>query len=353
MVLIACAIWLAPYFDEPVKALAWGVFIGGIAQLLFQVPALIKLGLLPHFRLKRGHKGVKKIMKLMVPALFGSSIAQVNLLINTAVASLLGTGFITWLYYSDRFVELPLALVGVAIGVVILPKLAGNHANKEQKAFSATLGWAARLSLVAALPAMVGLMLLAIPIIATVIDNGVNGWHDVEMSSMSLITYAFGLPAFIFVKVLVPGFYSRQDTKTPVKIGIIAIFANMLLSLCIVYPWYKLGYAAPHAGLALATALAGYVNAGLLIYTLKKQNIYQSQAGNIKHLVQISMATIIMGLGIWWLTPADSWWQQAEIWHKISMLFGLIGGAVIIYFIALLAVGIKPKRLLNDGEKMV
>jgi putative peptidoglycan lipid II flippase len=276
-------------------------------------------------------------------------VAQVNLLINTAIASLLGTGSITWLYYSDRFVELPLALIGVAIGVVILPKLSGNHANQEQKAFSATLGWAARLSLLAALPSMLGLMLLATPIIATVIDNGVNGWHDVEMSSRSLMTYAFGLPAFILVKVLVPGFYSRQNTKTPVKIGIIAVFANILLSLCIVYPWYQLGYIAPHAGLALATALAGYINAGLLIYTLKKQNIYQSQGGNIKHLTQVIIATIIMGVAIWWLIPADSWWQQASIWKKISMLFALIGGAIIIYVIALLGVGIQPKRLLNDG----
>jgi putative peptidoglycan lipid II flippase len=194
-------------------------------------------------------------------------------------------------------------------------------------------------------------MLLATPIIATVMDNGVNGWHDVEMSSMSLMTYAFGLPAFILVKVLVPGFYSRQDTKTPVKIGIIAVFTNMFFSLCIVYPWYTLGYPAPHAGLALSTALAGYVNAGLLIYMLKKKNIYQSQVGNIKYFVRIVIATLVMGIGIWWLTPADSWWQQAGIWQKITMLLELIGGSMILYVIALLAVGVKPKRLLQDGEK--
>jgi putative peptidoglycan lipid II flippase len=184
-----------------------------------------------------------------------------------------------------------------------------------------------------------------------VINNGVNGWHDVEMSSMSLITYAFGLPAFIMVKVLVPAFYSRQDTKTPVKIGIIAIFSNMLFNLLIVLPWYQLGYAAPHAGLALATALAGYVNAGLLIYTLKKQNIYQAQAGNIRHLIQVIIATILMGVSIWWLIPADSWWQQAGVWRKVSMLFGLIGGAAVIYVIALFVVGIKPTRIFQDGEQ--
>ena len=348
--LIICAIWVAPHFEEPVEALAWGVFIGGLAQLAFQIPALMKLGLFPRFRLKRGYEGVNRIMKLMVPALFGSSVAQLNLLINTAIASLLGTGFITWLYYSDRFVELPLALIGVAIGVVILPKLAGNHAKKEDREFSATLGWAARLSLLAAMPAMVGLMLLATPILATVIDNGVNGWKDVQMSSMSLITYAFGLPAFILVKVLVPGFYSRQDTKTPVKIGIIAIFSNMLLNLLIVYPWYTMGYAAPHAGLALATALAGYVNAGLLMYSLKKQGIYQSQAGNIKHLLQVFGATVIMGVAVYWLTPADIWWQDHGVLDKVLMLLGLIVMSVLIYFVALLLVGVKPKQLLKDGE---
>jgi len=351
VVLIIAAIWFAPYFEEPVEALAWGVFGGGIAQLLFQIPALMKLGLFPRFRLKRGYEGVSRIMKLMVPALFGSSVAQINLLINTAIASLLGTGFITWLYYSDRFVELPLALIGVAIGVVILPKLAGNHANKEKKAFSATLGWAARLSLLAAVPAMVGLILLATPILATVIDNGVNGWHDVQMASWSLMTYALGLPAFILVKVLVPGFYSRQDTKTPVKIGIIAIFTNMLLNLLIVLPWYKMGYAAPHAGLALATALAGYVNAGLLMLALKKQNIYQSQKGNVKHILQVLLASAIMGAAIWWLTPEDSWWQQHGVMQKISMLLGLIVSSVVLYFAALLIVGVKPKRLLMDGDK--
>ena len=348
--LIIFAIWFAPYFDEPVEALAWGVFVGGIAQLLFQIPALMKLGLFPRLRLKRKAEGVNRIIKLMVPALFGSSVAQLNLLINTAIASMLGTGFITWLYYSDRFVELPLALIGVAIGVVILPKLAGNHAKKESNAFSMTLGWAARLSLLVAIPAMVGLILLATPILATIIDNGVNGWHDVEMASMSLMTYALGLPAFILVKVLVPGFYSRQDTKTPVKIGIIAIFSNMLFNLLIVLPWYKMGYVAPHAGLALATALAGYVNAGLLMIALKKQNIYQSQKGNVKHIVQILVATIMMSLSIWWLTPADTWWQEHGVIQKILMLLSLIISSIIVYFVALLLAGVKPKRLLRDGE---
>ena len=348
--LIICAVWLAPYFEEPVEALAWGVFVGGLAQLAFQIPALVKLGLFPRFRVKRGYDGVNRIMKLMVPALFGSSVAQLNLLINTAIASLLGTGFITWLYYSDRFVELPLALIGVAIAVVILPKLSGNHAKKEDQEFSATLGWAARLSLLAAIPAMVGLMLLATPILATVIDNGVNGWRDVQMSSMSLMTYAFGLPAFILVKVLVPGFYSRQDTKTPVKIGIMAIFFNMLLNLLIVYPWYTMGYDAPHAGLALSTALAGYINAGLLLYALKKQGIYQWQTGNLKHLLQVLVATFIMGVSIWWLIPADTWWQGEGVLQKVMMLLGLIVMSVLVYIVALLLVGVKPKQLLKDGE---
>ena len=304
IVLISAAIWGAPFFAEPVKALAWGVIIGGIAQLAFQLPALFRLGLLPKPCFKRGHLGVKKIMKLMAPALLGSSVAQINILINTAIASMLAVGSISWLYASDRFVELPLAIIGVAIGVVILPKLSGDHVKAQGEAFSGTLDWAIRTSMLVALPAMIGLMMLAKPILATVLNNGVNDWTLVEMASMSLITYSFGLPAFILVKVLAPGFYSRQDTKTPVRIGVIAMLSNITLSALIVYPWYKMGIIGPHAGLALSTALAGYINAGLLFYQLKKQKIYQGNLlinkGKTKGFLRIIVAIMLMIVVIWW-----------------------------------------------------
>jgi len=351
LVMISAAVWWAPSFEEPVKALAWGVFIGGIVQLLFQLPALMKLGLVPRFKYKKAHTGVKKITKLMIPALFGSSVAQVNILINTAIAYALVSGSVSWLYFSDRFVELPLALIGVAIGTVILPKLAGDHANKADEAFSSTLGWAMRLVLLVGIPAMVGLILLAKPILATVIDNGVNSWHDVEMASMSLMTYSLGLPAFILVKVLAPGFYSRQDTKTPVRIGIIAMFSNMLLSLIIVLPWYKMEYVGAHSGLALATALAAYINAGMLFHQLKKQNIYQPKQGNNaswrKSLLQISVAIVTMIVVVLFINPDDNWWQDSGIWLKVGRLLLLVFASIIAYFGTLYLLGVRRNQLLN------
>ena len=345
IVMISAVIWWAPHFDEPVKALAWGVILGGLAQLLFQVPSLIKLGLLPKFSFKRGHKGVKKIMKLMVPALLGSSVAQINIVINTAIASMLAAGSISWLYASDRFVELPLAIIGVAIGIVILPKLSGDHINAKTKAFSETLDWGIRLGLLVALPAMLGLIMLAKPILATVLANGVNDWKLVEMSSLSLITYALGLPAFILVKVLAPGFYSRQDTKTPVRIGIISVISNIVLSALIVYPWYTMGVIGPHAGLALATTLAGYINAGMLFYHLKKQQIYKSQNLSkqvwIKELLRIILAMVVMTIVIYLLNPADSWWQDSGLWQKIARLMVLLAAAMISYFATLFLFGVR------------
>jgi len=345
--LIASVIWWAPHFDEPVKALAWGVIIGGALQLTFQIPSLIKLGLLPKPNFKRGHEGVKRIMKLMVPALLGSSVAQINILINTAIASLLAAGSISWLYASDRFVELPLAIIGVAIGVVILPKLSGDHINAKSKAFSETLDWGVRLGLLVALPAMLGLMLLAKPILATVLANGANNWHLVEMSSLSLITYSFGLPAFILVKVLAPGFYSRQNTKTPVRIGIIAVLSNIALSIIIVYPWVKMDILGPHAGLALATALAGYINAILLFYQLRKQDIYQIQADTkqlwLRDLIKITIAMVVMAGIVLFINPEDAWWQAAKLWSKVSTLLMLVVAAIVSYFATLFLLGVRKQ----------
>ena len=347
VVLISATIWWAPHFEQPVEALAWAVIIGGIAQLSFQLPTLIKLGLLPKPNFKRGHEGVKRIMKLMIPALLGSSVAQINILINTAIASLLAAGSISWLYASDRFVELPLAIIGVAIGVVILPKLSADHVNAKSEDFSRTLDWAIKIGLLVALPAMIGLMMLAKPILATVLSNGVNGWTLVEMASMSLVTYSFGLPAFILVKVLAPGFYSRQDTKTPVRIGIFAMLSNIVLSALIVFPWYKLGYVGPHAGLALATALAGYINAGSLYYQLQKQKIYQPQRGVaghwLKDLSRIVIATLAMVAVLWLLNPDNSWWQNAPLWSKIFKLLLLVTSAVSAYFGGLFLLGFRRR----------
>jgi putative peptidoglycan lipid II flippase len=345
--MIAGAIWGAPYFDEPVLALAWAVFLSGVVQLAFQLPTLTRLGLLPRFRIRRGHEGVSRIMNLMIPALFGSSIAQLNLLINTVLASFLAVGSISWLYYSDRFVELPLAIVGVALGTVILPKLSSDHAKADAKQFQHTMDWALRLGLLVSLPATLGLMLLSEPILATVMMHGAYTWHDVQMSSLSLMTYSAGLSGFIMVKVLAPGFYSRQDTKTPVKIGVIAIFSNMALNVLIVLPWYFSGTPGAHAGLALATALAGYVNAGLLFYNLHKQQIFDPEKGWSTFLVQIGLACVVMGGLIWLASPPDAWWQAPGTWRKVAALTGLIVLALGSYFGTLRLLGMPFRQMLG------
>lgn len=347
IILIFAAVWGAPYFDEPVMALAWGVFIAGMAQFLFQLPSLMRLGLMPRFSFKLGHEGVKKVIRLMIPALFGSSVAQLNLLLNTILASFLVVGSISWLYYSDRFVELPLAIFGVALGTVILPKLSGDHARAAASEFQKTMDWALKLAVLIAIPAMLGLVLLAKPILATVMMYGEFKWSDLEMSSLSLMTYAFGLPAFIGVKVLAPGFYSRQDTKTPVKIGITAMVANMLLNLVIVVPWHFSGLSGAHAGLALATALAGYVNAGLLFRTLYKNGIFVLGSGWPKHLLRIAVASLVMSLVLTFACPDYLWWQDAFLWGRMAGLTALIVMAVLSFFGVLRLMGMPFRQMLG------
>jgi len=347
--LIAASLWLSPLMDEPVIALSWGVFIAGIAQLSLQIPALLRISMLPIPKFKRGDEGVKKILDLMLPALFGSSVAQLNILINTLVASFLITGSISWLYYSDRFVELPLALFGVAIGTVILPKLSRDHSNKSADEFSNTLGWALRLILLMAIPAMVGLIALAGPILITLIQYGAFNPNDAFMSSLSLMAYALGVPAFMLVKILAPGFYSRQDSRTPVRIGIMAVIANILLNLSIVLPWYLSGTIAPHAGLALATALAGYLNAGLLYRRLRQEQAYRGTAGNGLVVLRLLMAGLIMGTVLYTLSPSATYWHGWTAVERALRLGGLIitGGGI--YFASLLIMGLRPRHFANPS----
>ena len=347
VVMICAAIWVSPSFEEPMVMQAWAVFVAGLVQLAFQLPALARLGLLPRFRLNWQHAGVQRITKLMIPALFGSSIAQLNLLINTILASFLAVGSITWLYYSDRFVELPLAIVGVALGTVILPKLSSDHAKSDAVQFRHTMDWGLRMGLLISIPATLGLMLLSEPILATVMMHGAYTWRDVQMSSLSLMTYSAGLSGFIMVKVLAPGFYSRQDTKTPVKVGMVAIFSNMLLNVLIVLPWYFSGMPGAHAGLALATALAGYVNAGLLFYHLHKQQIFDPEKGWLLFLLKITLACVVMGGLVWLATPSDTWWQEPATGRKVIRLVALIALALLSYFGTLRLLGMPFKQMLG------
>jgi putative peptidoglycan lipid II flippase len=342
--LIAAALWGAPLFEEPVKALAWGVFVAGAAQLLFQIPFLARQGLLPRPRLRRAHEGVRKITRLMLPAIFGSSVVQINLLVDTLIASFLAAGSISWLYFSDRFVELPLALFGIAIATVILPRLAREHAAKTPEAFNNTLDWALRLTLVVAVPAMLGLVWLAGPILASLIQYREFSAFDTRMAAMSLIAYAAGLPAFMLIKILAPGYYSRQDTKTPVKIGVIAMLANMGLNVAIVVPWVMLALPGPHAGLALATGLSALLNAALLFRGLRRDGHYRPPPGWSVFTGRIAVAAAVMSLALWFATPALAHWGEWPAADRVIRLVGLIALGAGSYTATLLLLGVRPRQ---------
>ena len=346
IVLIAAALWLAPLVDQPVYALAIGVFVAGAVQLGFQVPFLKRIKLMPRPRWGWRDSGVRQIMRLMLPAIFGSSVAQINLIIDRVIASFLVTGSISWLYYSDRLLEFPLGIFAIALATVILPGLSRHHASHSPEAFSATLDWALRLAFVIAMPAAVGLFVLAGPLVATLFNYGEFSGNDVRMARFSLMAYAFGLMAFALVKVLAPGFFARQDTKTPVKIGIIAMIANILLNLLIVLPMVHFGLPAPHAGLALATGLAAAVNAGLLFRSLRKQGVYLPASGWGWLAGRLVLANLALAIVVWWLAgDLDSWlvtsWQDRAFRLAVCVIAGLVT-----YLSSLLVLGLRPRHLL-------
>ncbi len=343
--LIASVFFLAPYFDEPLMGLAWGVAIAGIIQLLLQFPALLKLGLMPTPKIKRGHEGVKKITKLMIPAIFGSSVAQINLLLDTVIASFLVTGSVTWLYYSDRLLEFPLGVLGIAIATVILPTLSQQHARASKEQFNQTLNWALRLVALVTIPACAGLFILATPILASLFEYGKFSADDTYFSSLSLMAYMLGLPALIVIKILAPGFYARQDTRTPVRIGIIAMVCNMFLNILFVVPMVFIDYQAPHVGLALATSLSAYINATLLYRRLRKDKIFQPQAGWMAWLIRIFIATTAMVAVITWLNPDSTQWSQWALMERLTNLASIIASGVFVYFVLLWLQGLRPDQL--------
>ncbi|MDX5977363.1 murein biosynthesis integral membrane protein MurJ [Vreelandella alkaliphila] len=335
--LIGAALLLMPLMEEPAMALAWGVLIAGAAQLAFQVPFLLRLGLLPTPWPNFAHEGVKRILKLMAPALFGVSVSQINLLLDTVLASLLTAGSVSWLYYSDRLVELPLGVFGVAIGTIILPALSKRHAEQSTEHFSAMLDWAIRVVLLLGVPAALALAVLAEPFLITLFHYGAMTDTDIQMAAMSLRAYAFGLVAFMLIKVLAPGFFARQDTKTPVKVGIIAMVANMVFNLLLIWPL-------AHAGLALATALSAFLNAGLLGYLLYRQKVLIFQPGWGRYAVQLVGGSALMSIALYLAAPDWQEWLDFELWLRIRWVAGLVvlGGGL--YFAWLTALGLRLRH---------
>lgn len=345
--MIAAALWAAPYFPQPIVAVAWGVFLGGVIQLAFQLPQVARLGLLPRPRFAWHDRGVRRIMALMGPAIFGVSVSQINLLVNTMLASFLPTGSVSWLYYSDRLLEFPLGIFGIALGTVILPYLSERHAQGAGEQFSRLLDWALRGVFVITLPAAVGLTILAGPILATLFQYGKMTPHDVEMAMLSTIVYAPGILGFTLVKVLAPGYFARQDTRTPVRIGVVCVLANFLINIVIIWPLMKLGIG--HVGLAFATAFTGFLNAALLYLGLRRRGIYSPTPGWPRFWMQLLGASAVMAAVVWlgrgdldrWI--AWSAWQRA--WH-----LGLwIAAGMASYWVALRLVGVRWKDVTAGG----
>ena len=343
--LIASIFFLAPYFDEPLMALAWGVAVAGVAQLLLQFPFLLKLGLMPVPRIKRGHEGVKKIIRLMIPAIFGSSVAQINLLLDTVIASFLVTGSVTWLYYSDRLLEFPLGVLGIAIATVILPTLSQQHARQSGEQFNQTLNWALRLITIITIPACVGLFIMAGPILASLFEYGKFTASDTYFASLSLMAYMLGLPALIVIKILAPGYYARQDTRTPVRYGIIAMVCNMLMNIAFVVPLVMMDYEAPHVGLALATSLSAYINAMLLYSGLRNSGIFTPQAGWLAWIFRTVIASTAMAATVLWLNPDAIQWSDWSLMQRLGNLLFIIMTGAVTYFLLLWLQGLRPGHL--------
>lgn len=338
VVLITMAIFVSPYFTTPVYALAWGVFIAGVVQLLFQLPFLKHKHLLPRPQIDFKDPGVRRVLKLMVPAIFGVSIAQISLLLDTIFASFLRTGSISWLYYSDRLMNFPLGVFGVAIATVILPKLSRHHAGNRHHDYAITLDWALRLLLLIGLPASVGILILAGPLISTLFQSGTFNQFSVFMTRKSLIAFAIGIQAFMLVKVFASGFYARQNIKTPVKIAAISMIVNMGLNFILIFPL-------AHAGLALATSLTAFLNSGLLFIILLRRKIYRPQPGWLLYFVRLLSANIVMAIFLIFATDSIVVWVQQHLWWRITHLLFLVSGSVIIYFVVLFATGLRMHHL--------
>ncbi len=335
--IILSAVFLADYFEKPIMALAWGVFFGGIAQVLFQIPFLMKIKKLPKF-VRGTHNEVSVLKKRMLPAIFGVSVSQINLLFDTFLASFLVTGSISWLYYSDRLLEFPLGLFGIALATVALPSLSSQHSKSDFISFKKTLGNSLKLAIILGVPAMIGLILLSEHLLTTLFQYGDFSFTDVKKSSSSLIAYSFGLVGFMFIKILASAFYARGDTKTPVKVGVIAMLSNMVLNLILIFHF-------KHVGLALATSIAAFINAALLYFYLFKQNIYRFDKSILMIFIKVIMASGLMILFLFLYGNDINSLVIADTFKRSLLLLEDIIIAICIYFSCIFLFKIRFKDL--------
>ncbi len=341
--LIGCALGLTGVLERPVMALAWAVLLAGVVQLAFQLPAMARVHLLVRPRVGWHDEGVRKVLLLMGPVVFGASVSQINLIIDTVLASFLRQGSISWLYYADRLMELPVALVGISLGTVILPLLSRHFASGEQGEFSATLDWAARGAMLLMLPAAVALYLLAEPIIATVFQHGAMTALDVSMAALALKAYAIGLPGFVGVRILAPGFFARQDTRTPVRFAVVALGINLVLNLALIIPM-------GHVGLALATGVAAIANALLLLRGLLQAKHYVPTPGWTRFMLQLLVANGLMLWVLWWYAAPVAQWIAWDASKRVTELGVLVLLGAVSFFVGLVLTGVRPWRLLRREQ---
>jgi putative peptidoglycan lipid II flippase len=338
---ITAALFFSPYFDPPVMVLAWAVFAGGVLQLALQVPYLARLGMLPRPRLALAHPGVRRILILMGPAVIGVSVAQISLLLNTIFASFLQTGSVSWLYYADRLMEFPTGLLGVALGTILLPSLAKFHSESARESYSKLLDWGLRLTFLLAAPAAAALAVLATPLIATLFLHGRFDANDLAMTRQALVAYSVGLVGLILVKVLAPGFYARQNIRTPVKIALVALVATQAMNAALIVPL-------KHAGLALAIALGACLNALLLYRGLRRRDIYAPEAGWRAFLAKVAVATALMAAALWAAMGPAAWWTAATLPLRVAALAGLVALGALVYFACLWAFGFRPRDFVRS-----
>lgn len=336
--MIAAVLFFADHFAEPIKVLAWAVFFGGFFQLVFQIPFLKQIGLLPRFDFHAGDDGVWRILKLMGPAVLGVSVAQISMITNTIFASFLKTGSVSWLYYADRLMEFPTGVLGVALGTILLPSLSKAYAGKDESEYSQLLDWGLRLTFILAAPAAVALAVLATPLVTALFHYGKFTPTDVAMTQQALIAYSVGLLGLILVKILAPGFYARQNIKTPVKIAVFTLVVTQLMNGLFIFV-LPLG----HAGLALAIGLGACVNASLLYYHLRQHKIYQPQAGWAIFLLKLLLALIVMAVALYFAMGDTSAWLHYGLFKRLIYLSGLVTLGGVSYFATLMLLGFKPR----------
>ena len=340
--MIGAVFLLSPFLSFPVQSLAWGVLIAGILQLLFQVPTLSRLHLLPRPRWDWHDSGVRKIMRLMVPSLFGASVAQINLMVDSIFASFLPVGSVSWLYYAERLIEFPLGIFGVALATVILPHLSTKHAEKSHQDFSLTLDWAFRWVMLVGIPATVALWILAEPILTALFQYGHYSPMDVMMTGRALTAMTVGLMGFLSVKILVSAFYAKQDTKFPVKIGVRVLILNVVFSAILYKPL-------AHAGLALASALAALLNAGWLLQELWRRQVYRPHKGWPLFMLRLLAAVGLMAALILFLSPPLEDWIEAGFKSRMLWLMGIVLGAGSLYVGVLWVFGMRRHHLRQRG----